>query len=174
MFYFLNNTSTCSSLVEEYCKLVLGNFEVYFIVAVFRYFATTDVAYLDWSTRTELYLCCNKLTNITQCVYTGKFKWNIFPIVYTNTRNIQTLNNTSTCSSLVEEYCKLVLGNFEVYFIVAVFRYFATTDVAYLDWSTRTELYLCCNKLTNITQCVYTGKFKWNIFPIVYTNNFPS
>ena len=58
MLYSLDITSTGSSLVEasylvniiSWDKVVLWKFEVNFIVAVYRYFATSYVEYLAWST----------------------------------------------------------------------------------------------------------------------------
>ena len=55
MFYSIDNTYTCLSLAEasyleniiSLGKVVLRNFQLYFIVAVSRYFATAYAAYLS-------------------------------------------------------------------------------------------------------------------------------
>ena len=89
MLYSLYSTSNCSSLVEASSlvniilgsKVVLWNFEFYFIVAVSRYFSTIDVSYLYWYNEIEWSLSCEILMDINQCAYPRNFTRNIFPSV---------------------------------------------------------------------------------------------
>ena len=69
---------------------------------------------------------------------------------------------------------KVVFCNFGFYFIVTVYIYSSTIDVAYLAWFTEIYWYLSCDIITDINQCAYPRKVTWNLFQSVPTNHFPS
>ena len=90
--YYLDNKSTCWSLVEasslvniiSWYKLALWNFKCSFIVLVSRYFTTIDVPYIDWYTKIECSLSFEIIMYIKKCAYTRKLICNTFQ-VYTKT-----------------------------------------------------------------------------------------